>query len=222
MMILLLLLAIVILLMWLQKMLLLLLIDAVVLMLMVVAGVLVLLLLRVALHMIAVHDPRVVGVWNFQSSALLIIGIYPSRYHENKFPSIRSTGKIKQKRRSAASSSSMTFLRRLLLLLLLLASLYFDLPHRDLFSLTLLLTCCSSSRLRPIYLTPSLSSTRASSSSLLFSFLFLTHDRAIVTRNHAHTLASVSCANCKFLYFYSPLSLSLSYVFVVRNVLKTP
>lgn len=169
-MILLLLLAIVILLMWLQKMLLLLLIDAVVLMLMVVAGILVLLLLRVALYMIAVHDPRVVGVWNFQSSALLIIGIYPSRYHENKFPSIRSTGKIKQKRRLAASSSSLTFRRRLLLLLLLLASLYFDLPHRDLFSLTLLLTCCSSSRLRPIYLKPSLSSTRASSSSLLLFF----------------------------------------------------
>lgn len=112
MILLLLLLLAVVILMWLQEMLLL--IDAVVLvmlLLLVVVGV-----LRVALHMIAVHDPRVVGVWNFQSSALLIIGIYPSRYHENKFPSIRSTGKIKQKRRSAASS--LTFRRRLLLLLL--------------------------------------------------------------------------------------------------------
>lgn len=61
------------------------------------------------LHMIAVHYPRVVGVGNFQSSALLIIGIYPSRYHENKFPSNRSTGKIKQKRRGAAAASSLTF-----------------------------------------------------------------------------------------------------------------
>lgn len=49
-----------------------------------------------SLYMIAVHDPRVVRVGNFQSSTLLIIGIYPSRYHENKFSLIRSTGKEKK------------------------------------------------------------------------------------------------------------------------------
>lgn len=52
-----------------------------------------------SLYVIAIHDPCVVGVGNFQSSALLIIGIYPSRYHENKFSLIRSTGKIKQKKK---------------------------------------------------------------------------------------------------------------------------
>lgn len=51
------------------------------------------------LNMAAVHDTCVVGVGNFQSSTLLIIGIYPSRYHENKFSLIRSTGKRKRARR---------------------------------------------------------------------------------------------------------------------------
>lgn len=50
-----------------------------------------------SLYVIAVHDPCVVGVGNFQSSTLLIIGIYPSRYHENKFSLIRSTGKRRRR-----------------------------------------------------------------------------------------------------------------------------
>lgn len=57
-----------------------------------------------SLYVIAIHDPCVVGVGNFQSSTLLIIGIYPSRYHENKFSLIRSTGKIKTEEEEAATS----------------------------------------------------------------------------------------------------------------------
>lgn len=158
--------------------------------------------------MIAVHDPRVVGVWNFQSSALLIIGIYPSRYHENKFPSKRSTGKIKQNRRSAASSSSLTFLRRLLLLLLVYCLLFQPNFHR-------FLTNPSSHFLLffPIYLTP-LSSASASSSSLHL-LLSLTHTARAIVIEKSRTLVCVGvctswCALiANFYIFYSPRYLSL-------------
>lgn len=97
--------------------LLLLLVVVVLVMVMLLLGLLLLLLMMVirvggfvvaaavlSLYVIAIHDPCVVGVGNFQSSTLLIIGIYPSRYHENKFSLIRSTGKIKTEEEEAATS----------------------------------------------------------------------------------------------------------------------
>lgn len=70
--------------------------------------------------MIAFHDPPVVRVGNFQSSTLLIIGIYPSRYHENKFSLFRSTGK---KEEEAATSYTRMLLRSSLLLLMMVMPL---------------------------------------------------------------------------------------------------
>lgn len=58
--------------------------------------------------MIAFHDPPVVRVGNFQSSTLLIIGIYPSRYHENKFSLFRSTGKKGRRSRNELHSDAAT------------------------------------------------------------------------------------------------------------------
>lgn len=185
----------VVLLMWLQVMLLLLrllLVGAIVLML--VAGVLLLLL---TLHMIAVHDPRVVRVRNFQSSALLIIGIYPSRYHENKFPSKRSTGKRNQKRRSAASSLTLFFFSTSSVVVavacLRCSGDYLYLP---LFAFRRLRSHSSNSKTL-LHFSPSLSSVCArfifpllSSSIFFFTSLSLTHTRRRRrrrSRNHTRT-----------------------------------
>lgn len=213
----------VVLLMWLQVMLLLLrllLVGAIVLML--VAGVLLLLL---TLHMIAVHDPRVVRVRNFQSSALLIIGIYPSRYHENKFPSKRSTGKRNQKRRSAASSLTLFFFSTSSVVVavacLRCSGDYLYLP---LFAFRRLRSHSSNSknpsslfsfshRVRPIYLSA------AFFFDLLLHLSFPNSHSATTTieKPHAYVCASGgrSVTNCKFIF---PLANTHTQLFICGNV----
>lgn len=142
-----------------------------------------------SLYVVAIHDPRVVGVGNFQSSTLLIIGIYPSRYHENKFSSIRSTGR--KERRSAATSHTLGCCYCRLLRLIMMRCT----TRRDERLLYLLLLHTTKSP------APSSSSSFASSSlfALLFgcttaiffsSYVRLLFAHVILLTSHTHTLAA--------------------------------